>query len=72
MTLKWERKHFVLFLIFIGYLGGGRRPDQMDPWPEIFGWRLDQTAIHAIDQILQETIKEPVGPEFMAPPSRKH
>ena len=52
-------------------LWGGRRADQMDPLPEIFGWRLDQTAMHAIDQILQETIKEPVGPEFMAPPSRK-
>ncbi len=43
----------------------------MDPLPEIFGWRLDQTAMHAIDQILQETIRDPVGPEFMAPPSRK-
>ena len=53
-------------------LWGGRSPDQMDPLPEIFGWRLDQTAMHAIDQILQETIREPVGPEFMAPPSRKH
>ena len=51
-------------------LWGGRRPEQMEPLPEIFGWRLDQPALHAIDQILQETIKEPVGPEFMAPPAR--
>lgn len=52
-------------------LWGGRRPEQMDPIPEIFGWRLDEDAMRAIDQILQETIKDPVGPEFMAPPSRK-
>lgn len=52
-------------------LWGGRKPEQLDPVPEISGWRLDQAALHAIDQILAETIKNPVGPEFMAPPSRK-
>jgi aryl-alcohol dehydrogenase-like predicted oxidoreductase len=52
-------------------LWGGRRPDQMDPLPEMFGWRLDQAAIEAIDRILAETIKDPVGPEFMAPRSRE-
>lgn len=49
-------------------LWGGRRPDQMDLVPEIMGWRLDQGAMDAIDAILRETIKDPVGPEFMAPP----
>jgi aryl-alcohol dehydrogenase-like predicted oxidoreductase len=52
-------------------LWGGRRPDQMDPVPEIMGWHLDQPAMHAIDDILKETIKDPVGPEFMAPPARR-
>ncbi|MGO9531817.1 MAG: aldo/keto reductase [Syntrophobacteraceae bacterium] len=52
-------------------LWGGRRPDQMDPLTEIFGWQIDEPDMRAIDQILQETIKDPVGPEFMAPPSRK-
>jgi aryl-alcohol dehydrogenase-like predicted oxidoreductase len=52
-------------------LWGGRRPDQMDPVPEIMGWRLDQGAMDAIEAILRETIKEPVGPEFMAPPPRR-
>jgi len=51
-------------------LWGGRRPDQMDPLPEIFGWHLDQAAMGAVEQILQETIKDPVGPGFMAPRSR--
>ena len=49
-------------------LWGGRRPDQMDPVTAIFGWRADEADMGAIDQILGETIKDPVGPEFMAPP----
>jgi aryl-alcohol dehydrogenase-like predicted oxidoreductase len=52
-------------------LWGGRRPDQMDPLPEIFGWHLDQPALHAVDQIVAETVKDPVGPEFMAPKDRE-
>ena len=52
-------------------LWGGRQPAQLDPVPEISGWNLDQAALHAIDQILTATIKDPVGPEFMAPPARK-
>ncbi len=50
---------------------GGRKPEQLDPVPEIMGWRLDQAALDAIDQILRDTITDPVGPEFMAPPPRK-
>jgi hypothetical protein len=30
-----------------------------------------KTIQHAVDKILGETIKNPVGPEFMAPPSRE-
>ena len=28
------------------------------------------SALRAIDRIVRDTIKDPVGPEFMAPPSR--
>jgi aryl-alcohol dehydrogenase-like predicted oxidoreductase len=52
-------------------LWGGRRSDQMEPLPEMFGWHLDQAAMEAIDRIHLETIKDPVGPEFMAPRSRE-
>jgi aryl-alcohol dehydrogenase-like predicted oxidoreductase len=51
-------------------LWGGRRPDQMDPLPEMFGWSLDDEDMAEIDRILDETIKDPVGPEFMAPPDK--
>jgi len=36
----------------------------------VTGWRLDSAAKAEIDRILQQTIADPVGPEFMAPPAR--
>ncbi len=51
-------------------LWGGRRPDQMKPVEDVAGWALDENGKNRIDAILAETITDPVGPEFMAPPSR--
>jgi aryl-alcohol dehydrogenase-like predicted oxidoreductase len=51
-------------------LWGARRPEQLQPVDEVMGWRLDASAMAEIDQILRETIADPVGPEFMAPPAR--
>ncbi|MGA7806429.1 aldo/keto reductase [Bradyrhizobium sp.] len=51
-------------------LWGARRPEQLAPVRDVVGWRIDQTAMAEIDQILKRTIKDPVGPEFMAPPDR--
>ena len=48
---------------------GGRRPDQMEPISDIFGWSLDLATPSAVDSILAENVKDPVGPEFMAPPT---
>lgn len=52
-------------------LWGGRRPDQMDPLPRIFGWSLSPSDIETIENIVRETISEPVPPKFMAPPDRE-
>jgi aryl-alcohol dehydrogenase-like predicted oxidoreductase len=52
-------------------LWGARRPNQLDPVQEMMGWSLDNDDVQAIDKILAETIKDPVGPEFMAPPSHR-
>jgi aryl-alcohol dehydrogenase-like predicted oxidoreductase len=52
-------------------LWGARRPDQLAPLKDVFGWTLDDDAKQTIDRILKETIKDPVGPEFMAPPANK-
>jgi aryl-alcohol dehydrogenase-like predicted oxidoreductase len=51
-------------------LWGARRADQLSPIADVIGWRIDKSAMAEIDQILQETITDPVGPEFMAPPDR--
>jgi len=51
-------------------LWGGRTPRQMGPLPEVFGWELDHSARGRVDRILADYIKDPKGPEFMAPPDR--
>ena len=51
-------------------LWGARKPHQLQDVPDIFGWSLDAAAMAEIDDILRRTIADPVGPEFMAPPSR--
>ena len=49
-------------------LWGARRPEQLAPVADVFGWSLDASAMAEIDRILARTISDPVGPEFMAPP----
>jgi aryl-alcohol dehydrogenase-like predicted oxidoreductase len=51
-------------------LWGARQPGQLSPVDEVMGWHIDNSAMAEIDQILKQTIKDPVGPEFMAPPDR--
>jgi aryl-alcohol dehydrogenase-like predicted oxidoreductase len=51
-------------------LWGARHPGQLQPVDEVTGWSLDASAKAEIDQILRETVSDPVGPEFMAPPAR--
>jgi aryl-alcohol dehydrogenase-like predicted oxidoreductase len=51
-------------------LWGLRRPDQAEPMAGVFGWHLEADALQAIDDLLAEAIIDPVGPEFMAPPTR--
>jgi aryl-alcohol dehydrogenase-like predicted oxidoreductase len=51
-------------------LWGARHPGQLQPIDEVFGWSLDTAAKAEIDRILRESITDPVGPEFMAPPER--
>ncbi|MGO9209265.1 MAG: aldo/keto reductase [Terriglobales bacterium] len=52
-------------------LWGARHPQQMMPMEDMLGWSLSADAMRAIDQILRETISDPAGPEFMAPPARE-
>jgi aryl-alcohol dehydrogenase-like predicted oxidoreductase len=51
-------------------LWGARHPAQLLPVDEVSGWQVDAPTKSEIDRILRETITEPIGPEFMAPPAR--
>jgi aryl-alcohol dehydrogenase-like predicted oxidoreductase len=50
-------------------LWGARHPDQLQPVDEVTGWSLDPSTKAEINRILRETVTDPVGPEFMAPPA---
>jgi aryl-alcohol dehydrogenase-like predicted oxidoreductase len=52
-------------------LWGARHPGQLQPVDQVAGWLLDAATRAEIDGILHELITDPVGPEFMAPPTRR-
>jgi aryl-alcohol dehydrogenase-like predicted oxidoreductase len=49
-------------------LWGARKPEQLEAIGDCLGWKLEPSHLQAIDAILKATIKDPIGPEFMAPP----
>ncbi|HTU55877.1 MAG TPA: aldo/keto reductase [Acetobacteraceae bacterium] len=51
-------------------LWGARHPRQLEPVSEIGGWHLGADALAEIDRIVADQVRDPVGPEFMAPPAR--
>jgi aryl-alcohol dehydrogenase-like predicted oxidoreductase len=53
-------------------LWGARNAGQLEGVEQAFGWKLSSDDYAEVDRILRETIKDPVGPEFMAPPPREH
>ena len=52
-------------------LWGARHPGQLEPLTEAIGWTLDAGALQEIDSIVRDSVADPVGPEFMAPPDRQ-
>src|SRR5262249_188427 len=49
-------------------LWGARHPGELAPLDEVMGWRLDEEALAYVDEVIGETVHDPVGPEVMAPP----
>lgn len=49
-------------------LWGARRSQQLAALDDVLGWTLDEKAKCEIDRILERTVRDPAGPEFMAPP----
>ncbi len=52
-------------------LWGARNAGQLDAVDQAFDWKLSSDDYAEVDRILRETITDPIGPEFMAPPSRE-
>jgi aryl-alcohol dehydrogenase-like predicted oxidoreductase len=50
-------------------LWGARKPAQIAGIDEAMGWSLSAEDKSEINRILDQTITDPVGPEFMAPPA---
>jgi aryl-alcohol dehydrogenase-like predicted oxidoreductase len=51
-------------------LWGGRHPDQVAAALGVGGWSLNAADRALIDLIVNTSVKDPIGPEFMAPPPR--
>jgi aryl-alcohol dehydrogenase-like predicted oxidoreductase len=64
LALRWVLDRYDLSIA----LWGARQSHQLDPIAEVMGWHLDTAAMTEIDSIVSQSIANPVGPEFMAPP----
>src|ERR1700676_915049 len=51
-------------------LWGGRHPDQVEAALGVGGWSLNALHRELVECIVNMTVVDPVGPEFMAPPQR--
>jgi len=51
-------------------LWGTRKPSQLDVIDDMTDWNLKKEDMMEIDRIIEESISDPVGPEFMAPPEK--
>lgn len=51
-------------------LWGAKRPEQLNAVDGVFGWKLDETDMAEIDAIVQDSVTDPVGPEYLTPEVR--
>jgi aryl-alcohol dehydrogenase-like predicted oxidoreductase len=51
-------------------LMGARRPWQLEPLDDVMGSVLSSDAMREIDRIVLANVKDPIRPEYMAPPAR--
>ena len=64
LAVRWILDHGPMIALW-----GARRPEQIAEVGTAMGWSLDAAAMREIDRILDRTVTNPVGPEFMAPPA---
>jgi len=51
-------------------LWGGWKPEHMEPVNDVFGWQPDQETRDRVVEMIKRTVKDPVGPGFLAPPTK--
>lgn len=66
LAVRWVLDHGADMAIW-----GGRKPEQMEGIDGVLRWNLTEDAMREVDRIVEEFVKDPVGPEFMAPPARQ-
>jgi aryl-alcohol dehydrogenase-like predicted oxidoreductase len=49
---------------------GARKPEQLVEIQSLWDWHLTQDDFKEIDKIIKDTVKDPIGPQFMSPPER--
>ncbi len=52
-------------------LWGAKHPGQLDAVTGVMGWKLDASAMVEIDRIVNESVTDPVGPEYLSPGMRR-
>jgi aryl-alcohol dehydrogenase-like predicted oxidoreductase len=52
-------------------LWGARHPDELTPLRDVMGWKLSSDALDSMDKLVSDSVRDPVGPEFMAPPEKR-
>jgi len=48
-------------------LWGAKRPDQLDAVAGVLGWKLEAAGMAKIESIVEESVTDPVGPEYLTP-----
>jgi aryl-alcohol dehydrogenase-like predicted oxidoreductase len=66
LALRWVLDHPSVSVA----LWGARHVGELAPLHAVMSFHLDGEARAYIDAVLAETVHDPVGPEFMAPPER--
>jgi len=66
LAVRWvlDRSPYTVALL------GGHKPEQLLNIPDCLGWRLDAEGMAAIDAIVAEHVKDPIGPEYLTPAVR--
>ena len=52
-------------------LWGAKRPEQLDAVAGVLNWNLDADAMAKIDRIVEESVTDPIGPEYLTPGVRE-